>query len=387
MKSKIIAMVVSFLIMIGITPLVFGKLMNAKFDKMLNNIEKKGIVLKEIKDKSTYLQTDRVFEVKIPGSKLNIPEIEYIKAIVEAKFKNLPVTTADFEGVVKEIKTKDFDNQKINEIIKDKIKFFVTTPNFRVYQYKIFDTNFDVNGLNLSLNGISGVFVYPNRNDLSIKKIKLYANDFEIKVLNFKNRYEKKLNEYLASNSFNLQGKIAGIGIDLKNFNSKNIVLVSGDKINSISDVKFKELNFGSLKIQNAKVDLKIKDLDKKLAITLNTANENEKDKILRDLVSKGFKVDLKLNIDKISYALKNLGFLNIDASVYVKPSKKLDNNLDFVNFDVTIATTPKLAAVVAIFEPKIAFVLQSAKEKDGKIIITIKKEDKEIFVNGKQIN
>lgn len=69
MKNKLLIMFLTFLVMIGVTPLIFDKLMNAKFNKMLENVKKDGFEVIQIEDKSTYLQTDRIFKVVIPGQK------------------------------------------------------------------------------------------------------------------------------------------------------------------------------------------------------------------------------------------------------------------------------------------------------------------------------
>ena len=68
MKNRFVVMFITFIVMILLTPIIFSKLMNSKFNTMLLKIQQqKGIIIKEIKDKSTYLTTDRIFDVKIPG--------------------------------------------------------------------------------------------------------------------------------------------------------------------------------------------------------------------------------------------------------------------------------------------------------------------------------
>ena len=101
-KSKIIVMGITFIVLILITPLVFSKLMNAKFNQMLKKYENEGYSIKLIKDKSSYIQTDKVFEVLIPGKKVNL-NVNDINITLEVKFKNLPVTNVVFEGVVNSI--------------------------------------------------------------------------------------------------------------------------------------------------------------------------------------------------------------------------------------------------------------------------------------------
>lgn len=394
MRNKIVVMIFTFVLMIALTPLVFGKLMNAKFDKMLNQVKSEGIELKQIQDKSSYLQTDRVFEVIIPGKLLNVPEIEYIKAVVEAKFKNLPVTTADFEGVVKEIKTKNFDNRKINEFIKDKIKFFVTTPNFRVYKYKIYDTSFDLNGAVLKITGTQGVLVYPDKNQITVAKIELKGikKPIEISLNNFKNVYEKKNNEVLNSSSFNLKGDFGKFKFSVDNFNSKNVVIFSAGKVNSVGDLSVKDINISNmLKINGIKANVKINGLDEKTVMLLQKAPRYERDRLALQLVSKGFQINAKVNVQNIDYASKNLGFIDLTLFADIKPVKNIEEKIkaddfDFVNFEIDLKTTPTIATFLAMLDPKIAMILQNAKQTKNGIELDIKKQNNKIFINGKEI-
>ena len=99
MKNKLIIMLVTFIVLIAITPFVFSKLMNSKFNKMLDNLRKDGIEIKLIEDKSSYIKTDKLFLVTIPEKFLVKQNLEGIKSIVlkvEAQFKNLPVTDVLF---------------------------------------------------------------------------------------------------------------------------------------------------------------------------------------------------------------------------------------------------------------------------------------------------
>ena len=125
MKNKLIVMILTFAVMIALTPLVFSKLMNAKFNQMIENLNKEGIKVEVIKDKSSYLQTDKILSVEIPKEYLN-NAFESINLEVEAKFKNLPVTNVLFLGNVKNVKLMPqfakYEN-KINEFLKKYIKF------------------------------------------------------------------------------------------------------------------------------------------------------------------------------------------------------------------------------------------------------------------------
>ena len=124
MKNKLIVMILTFAVMIALTPLVFSKLMNAKFNQMIENLNKEGIKVEVIKDKSSYLQTDKILSVEIPKKYLN-NTFEKVNLEVEAKFKNLPVTNVLFLGNIKNVKLMPqfakYENE-INEFLKKYIK-------------------------------------------------------------------------------------------------------------------------------------------------------------------------------------------------------------------------------------------------------------------------
>ena len=107
-NNKLIVMIITFIILIGLTPLIFSKFMNARFNTMLLKLQQnRGIVAKEIKNKSSYLTTDRVFEVTIPGSVLKQKKIKSITLRMEVKFKNLPVSNVWSHNVIHNIKLQN----------------------------------------------------------------------------------------------------------------------------------------------------------------------------------------------------------------------------------------------------------------------------------------
>ncbi|WP_457559904.1 hypothetical protein [Caminibacter sp.] len=394
MKSKIVVMVLTFIVMVALTPLVFGKLMNSKFDKMLQNIQKQGIEIKEIKDKSSYLQTDRIFEVKIPGSRFDSPEIKCVCAIIESRFKNLPVTTVDFNGTVTRVELKDADNQKLNEIIKNKIKFFVTTPNFRIYQYRVMDNSIKADDVVISFKGIKGVLDYPKKNIIEMSKIKLKSETqpINVEVKNIKNEYDKNLNEYITKTSFDLNGSFGKFKFALNNLNSKSVVIDSAGKVNNVSELHFNNLNIANfVDINKTDLTLKIRGADKKILDELKNATSKEiKQRLLLKLISKGLQIDSNLEISDIKYLTQNLGFFDMKAFINFKPTENIEqriqnNDFGFVDFDINIKTTPTIAQVLVLLEPKLSFVLQNAN-KNGAVVIEIKKQNGEIYINGRKI-
>jgi hypothetical protein len=154
MKNKLVVMFLTVLVMIAVTPLIFSKLMNAKLEKMVENLNKEGYKVKLIEDKSGYLKTDKVFLVDISGKKLNNQLIDNLEFKIETSFYNLPVTKVDFKGVLKKIDltSKEY-NYDINSLLNNKIKFTATTPNFKIYSYKLDDINLPIDNSKINIKG------------------------------------------------------------------------------------------------------------------------------------------------------------------------------------------------------------------------------------------
>ncbi len=394
-KTKLATFFITFVILILITPLIFGKMMNSRFDSMLGKIDVNGYKIKEIKNKSSYLLTDRVFEVKIPGKNINSPQIEYIDAVVEAKFKNLPVTTVEFNGTVKNIVFKNPQYNEINRYIKNKIKFFVTTPDFKVYRYRILDNNISINDAVLTFKGINGTYKYPDKNIITISLIDLKSSTqpFDIKIKNIKNEEEKNKNQYMTKSSFDINGKFSKFDFAITGVHSKSLTVTGMNKINADAEMSFDNFNVANfIDIAKTHLNVKVNNIDKKLVEKIkNTTAKDEKQQLLLALISKGFTVNTDLNISNIKYMTQNLGFFQVNTFVKFIPTKNLEmkmrnNDFSFVDFDVNIKTTPAIAQILAMFEPKISFVLQNAKTQNGAVIIEIKKENGNIFINGRKI-
>ncbi|GAB6044493.1 hypothetical protein JCM11957_00910 [Caminibacter profundus] len=390
MKNKLLIMFLTFLVMIGVTPLIFDKLMNAKFNKMLENVKKDGFEVIQIEDKSTYLQTDRIFKVVIPGQKID--NNGYIKDIVlkvETKFKNLPVTDVKFFGKVLKIDTADEKLDKnINTLIKDKINFLVITPNFKTYRYKIFDTDIG-NDIHLVLKDVNGVFVYPNKNDLKIGSF-IYKDKLTLEFKNIKSEYEKDGNAVKNKTSFNMyfgdKQKIS-----LINFRSNGITYF-GDKIKSHVKFSFDSLDiFKNLFVEDFKADFTLDKLDLKSLKELQNTKDKYNEKLTYKLFEKGLDINLKTKIKDIKTLNQELGFFDLDASMKFLPTKNLEQklknkDLSFLEFYMDLKTTPKISMLIMNLMPKSAFIFALAKKEKGIIELKLKLKNGEVEINGEKI-
>jgi hypothetical protein len=394
MKSKLIAVVLSFIVMIAITPLVFKSLMNKKFDSMLASWEMKGYKISQIEDKSTYLTTDRIFKVVIPGNKLD--KSGYIKDVVlrvEAVFKNLPVTNVKFLGKVLKIDLSNpYDTEVLNKAIRDKIRFLVITPNFKVYKYKIFDSKILLGDTKFAFKGINGEFLYPGENSLKAKDILIGSVskpiDFEVK--NLINVYKKEKNVINQKEKFNFYITLNDSKLSLINTEINNIVYLY-DKIKLILTISIQNADiFSVLRLSELNGKFNLSGIDLALINKIKTASQEEKKALILKIFEKGFKASAALNVKHIFVKNKDIGYLDLDVKATFYPTsdilQKLQaDDLSFLDLKIKLKTTPEVATILMNSNPKLAFLFAFAK-KDKYVELNAEIKKGKLFINGEEI-
>jgi hypothetical protein len=385
-KSKIIVMGITFIVLILITPLVFSKLMNAKFNQMLKKYENEGYSIKLIKDKSSYIQTDKVFEVLIPGKKVNL-NVNDINITLEVKFKNLPVTNVVFEGVVNSIL---LDKDKID--FNKKVKVFVMTPNFKEFIYKLKDINYQDNNGIWKIEGLRGSF-NKKFDNLIVRIKKLYFknkfnNTFEIRELELKSKKDEaseiskiKMNLVVKNNEFQYQVKGLEFNTKLFGQNESKIYLNSKFKTFIIPNiVEFNNFS-GNLDINNLK-------------IALNSFKESfklspiEQQKIFLETLQKGFNLVLSLSLKDIKSLqnAKNLkGFkLSLDANILPFDIQKVNvNKLDFIKANLQVIASKSFIELLRNIDPNFVIkFLMLAKEKNKEYELNLEFKKGKLLVN-----
>ena len=298
MKNKLMVMIITFVILIGLTPFFFAKLMNAKFDKMLLNLQHKGLHITQLLDKSSYLKTDRVFEVIIPGNVLKQKNIKSIKLLTEVKFKNLPVTNVYFHNILKNIIF--LSGKEIPVLKKHHIVFNVTTPDFKTYAFVVEPVKYGT----FFLSPIKGTFqINKDISRININAISLKDKKVRFYIDNFSSVTEKNKNLFKTENRFNLHLQFMD-----KNISVNNVDILSSLKISEKTDVNlklsFRKLDFSKI-ISADDFDAKIRiyDLNSNL---FNRAIKSKDKNLTLALLAEGFKSELDAS-------LKNLMFLGLD--------------------------------------------------------------------------
>ncbi len=395
MKSKLIAVVLSFIIMIGVTPLVFSALMNKKFDSMLESLKKEGYKISQIEDKSSYLKTDRVFEVVVPGKKID--NTGYVKDIVlkvETVFKNLPVTDVKFFGEVLKIELLNkYDTEILNKAIKDKIKFVVVTPNFKVYKYKVFNNKIVLEDTKFLFDDVEGELLYPKKNTLKIRDIILgsLTQPIMFEVKNFLTVYKKENNTLSQKNKFDFFVTLNSSKLSLLNVNIDNIAYFS-EKLKVITTIDIKNADiFSLLRMSGFNLKFDLDGVDAEMIKKLENADsESAKQKVALEILQKGFNVLANLNISHIFVKNRDLGYLKLDVKAVFYPTSNIlekmqQSDFSFLDLKLHLETTPEIATLLMNEAPEFAFLFAFAK-KDKNLVLDLEIKKGRLFVNGEEI-
>ena len=386
MKNKFSVMIITFLILIGITPLIFSKLMNSKFNTMLLKIQQQeGVKIKEVENKSSYLTTDKVFLVEIPGKKINDNFIKKVVVKIETKFKNLPVTNVDFVGNVKKVDLVNGEN--IDSFAKH-IKFFVTTPDLKVFSYKVDDIDFNVNNADFKMQGIKGVYnLKTMTNNLKIENISLKANQILAELKNINNISSYKYHLMHSENKFNFYLTLAN-----NKFQITNIHTLTDTKVAKKTDINI-QISFDKFISNYISMDNFVTKLD---VLNVDTAAlkkfaNNYEDKNNIELLKKGLDIVFSSKAQNIKLLKNDLGNYLVKADMKVKPDVNLEkdiqeNNLSFVTSHIYYESSPQIATVLMNMFPKSAFVFALAKKSGDKVILDIVLKNSKLTINGEEI-
>jgi len=386
MKNKFIVMIITFLILIGITPFIFSKLMNSKFNTMLIEIQQQdGIKIKEVENKSSYLTTDRVFLVEIPGKKFNENFIKNVIVKVETKFKNLPVTNVDFVGNVKKV---DLTNGENIDSFAKQIKFFVTTPDLKVFNYKVDDIDFNLNKAEFKMQNIKGIYnLKTMTNKLQIKDISLKANQILAELKNINNTSSYKYHFMHTENNFNFYLTLAN-----NKFQITNIHTLTDTKVAKKTDINI-QISFDKFISNYVSMDNFVTRLD---ILNIDTAAlkkfaNNYEDKKDIELLKKGLDVVFNSKAKNIKLLKNDLGSYLVKADMKIKPDANLEedikeNNLSFLSSHIYYESSPQISTILMNTFPKSAFVFALAKKNGDKVILDIVLKDSKLKINGEEI-
>jgi len=395
-NSKLAVMFLTFLVMIALTPLIFSKLMNAKYNSMLNDLRSQGVVIKEIQDKSTYLKTDKIYDVVIPGKLINAENIiNQLHLKVETLFNNLPVTDVKFKGnVTKAQLAENFAPMQddIGSFLKKYVKFTVTTPNFKNYAYRFEDINVkDIP--EFGAKTIKGVFQNGTvkKNTLNINDIYLKDKSLLFEIKNFKNTFEGDVNDSYTTSRFNINAKLNRLTANATDVFSKTKTVIHKTLFIDTS------LGFNRLIISDAadasgfKLHAQLKGIETELLKKMASAPENEKDFYIEQIFEKGFNINIASNLKNLKISHKDYGYFDMTFNLEFLPTQnikqKIDNDdIDFVNAKLHLETSPEIAMMLMNALPQSAFLFAFAKKEKGIVKLDIELRSGQWFSEGQPI-
>jgi len=395
-KNKLIVMFITFAVLIAATPFIFGKLMNSRYNQMLNDLRSKGISINVVKDKSTYLQTDKVLEVSIPSKLLNDNGvIKEIKLHIETKFKNLPVTNVLFFGKLDQVVLSDqYKNleSKINPFLQKYIKFVVTTPNFRDYAYK-FDDIVIKDKADIGIKNIKGTFKNGKliKNSLNIKEIYIKDKKGYFEIKNFKNHFEGNEKSTYSKTNFDVDVNINRFKLQVQNVYSTTKTLLSKE-VTVHSSLGFDSLDVPNMaNAQNFDVKAQINGIETKILEQLAKAPKDEQEQYLDKIFEKGFNINVNSRLKDAKVMQRDLGGYNLGLNIKFLPTKNFrakvnSKNIDFVDIKLDLTTTPQIANLIMNMVPRSAFLFALAKKKNGKVVLNLEYKKGQLYSDGQLI-
>jgi hypothetical protein len=397
MKNKLIVMGLTFVILIALTPLIFGKLMNSKYNQMLNSLREKGIKIKVVADKSSYLKTDKILDVVIPSKILNSDGIvENLKLKVETKFNNLPVTNVLFLGKVEKVTlSQGFKayEPEVDTFVKKYISFVVTTPNFKNYAYSIRDININ-DKVQIGVENIKGTFAFGDiiKNNINIADIYIKDKKGLIEIKNFKNSFEQNKNGSYSKSTFNVTTEFKPFKLQIDNVCStlKTVISKKVDVISTLGFASLKSPNIAD--VDKFKISAEIKDVDKKILEKISKAkNKNEREKYIDEAFEKGFAININSSVKNIDAMKQKLGYYDLSLNIKFLPVKNIQqkinsDDLKFIQAKMHFITTPRIATILMNIYPKSAFLFALAKKKNGNIELNLELKDGKLYSEGQPV-
>ena len=391
MKNKLIVMFFTFIVLIAITPFIFSKLMNAKFDEMLDNLRKDGVEIRLIEDKSSYIKTDKLFLVTIPEKFLVKQNLEGIKNIVlkvEAQFKNLPVTDVLFLGEVKKIAlSSNLENieHELNEFAKY-IKFVVTTPDFKNYFYRFED----IKDKKFSILGIKGTFSKKelNKNSLAIKEFYIKDRDGFFEVKNLKHNLEWNDKKSFSRYSFDVNFTNNRINVQIDNIHGSGKTILNKD-VNASAKVGFNKLTSPFVEADKFQLNLKLTGIESSILKEMTSTKNIEP--YIEKIFEKGFKVAVDSNLNTLKALNKDLGGYKFNLNITALPTHNVEekiknNNFDFIEVALFLEASPEIATFIMNTLPDIAFLFELAKKEKDRVILNLEVKNGKLYSEGKLI-
>ena len=387
-KSKLLVMAFTFVILIAITPFIFSKLMNSKFNQMLDKYRSEGYKIELIEDKSSYVTTDKVFNVVIPGNKLDLKDIKNLNLKVEVVFKNLPVTNVTFDTILKKVILSN--NQEID--FKDRIEAVIVTPNFKEFSYKLKDIYYQDNSGILTLKGVKGNFrkdftlfvlksstlIFKDKNSNQVE-----IRDLEVKTQKDENSEFSKVRLNVVWNEPNFTYQINGLEFSNRVFGDKTTQVNLGFKFKNFIIPNIAEFDKFDSKLEISNLKLSLKDIS-----SYGLLPKASQEELVISAIQKGFDLSFRGKVKNIKSLAsgEDLKGISVDLSAKVLPFdiKKVDmNKLDFLHANLRVVVSNKIVSFFKSINPQMtARFLVLARENGSNYVLNLEFDKGKLLVN-----
>jgi len=364
--KKTMVMILTFIVMILITPFVFSKLMNSKYDTMLLKLSQNGYKIKTIKENIGYLKSERILDITIPGNKLGLNQVRYIETEVKTYFKNLPVTDVYFEGKVKKIKLKH-QNPLIENLAK-KIEFKAVTPNFKVYAFNINPIKYK----NFSVDRIKGKLDIKNKILTFNTNSSFKENNLTIKISNLNSYIERKKDFFKNKETFNANIQVLDKNISIEDVDIGNVLSFNNPFIEF--KTSFKRLFFSKIiDVDDFYSDIKAYDFNESL---FKKAILSKDKNLTLNLLTNGFKLDINASLKNLSFLGFNQGGIKLLVKIGISKAKSIkDFNKNFkkyLSIQIKADMSKEFARMLSQSFPMLRGFLRVPPDKNGIVHVRI---------------
>ena len=123
----------------------------------------------------------------------------------------------------------------------------------------------------------------------------------------------------------------------------------------------------------------------------LSNANNNQEEKLLKDIFKKGFNISLNSKLQNIEFKKQKLGGYNVNLSIKSLPTKNVEekfnsSNFDFIDAKLNLITSPQIATLLMNIYPKSAFIFALAKKENNEIKLNLEFKNNKLYSEGQLI-
>jgi len=313
-KQVAIGISIGIVVMSLATPPIFKGIMNQKLDQKVAELRQAGYQIEEVENKSSYLTTDRIFQVQLTGK-----EDINITSQVEVRFYNLPIT--DVKLGLKILKIEGLKKPTLKKVIEEQGRLELITPNFQNFTYKIFP----IKTKNIYFSGLKGNLYYYNKNlknEGSLNKFYIRDGNEIVAVTGLRFQHWITPTSYKSNLNGSFHLKINHFQFQISRFNLRNSAykqgnLYNGEWVLTGNSISL-NLNGENFYIKEGKGWINFKNL------YIQPQLMEEPLKLLSIIDKMGVEMEIGANLNSLHYNKKGYGNGKFTFHLFSKPVQNL---------------------------------------------------------------